>query len=93
MNGEVDVVDEVVEGLDGEIEAVRAAVRRARGLMEEELEVGEFWKVSQVVFRGAGMVATLLKAKRILAGKEGDDFMDVLGPVIDELFAENGWEV
>jgi hypothetical protein len=39
------------------------------------------------------MVATLLKAKRILAGKEGDDFMDVLGPVIDELFAENGWEV
>jgi hypothetical protein len=91
--GMVDGVDEVPAlDLEEEIALVRGAMREARLMMEEEeLDALALYRVSRVVIQGAGVVATLLRTKRILARKEGDEMLGIMGIVLDELFDENGW--
>jgi hypothetical protein len=86
---------DVVTG-PGELEEEMAAVRgamRAAGLMMAggELDALALYRVSKVIIQGAGMVATLLKMRRFLAGDGEAEMWGVLGVAVEELFDENGW--
>jgi len=73
--------------LDGEIAVLRVAMRR---VLEADIDPA---KTLQLLSRGVGQLATLMRAKRALSGEAADGLADAFAKALDELSTELGIEL
>ncbi len=81
----------IVDGLDDEIAAVRAATRRTLVKLEEELSPAEFVKMIATVNKGANTIANLLRTRRAISGQAMDGLSNAIAQAIQELQNERQW--
>jgi hypothetical protein len=70
--------------LDEEIGMLRVCMRR---VLEADIDPA---KILQLLSRGVGQLATLMRAKRALSGKAADGLADAFAKALDELSTELG---
>jgi hypothetical protein len=70
--------------LDEEIGLLRVCMRR---VLEADLDPG---KTLQLLVRGLGQLASLVRAQRALSGEAADGLADAIGRALDELSTELG---
>jgi CO/xanthine dehydrogenase FAD-binding subunit len=73
--------------LDEEIAMLRVAMRR---VLEAPIDAA---KALQLLSRGAGQLATLMRAKRALSGEAADGLAGAFARALDELSTELGIEL
>ena len=87
------VSQEIDNGLEDELTAVRVALRRVLMKMGEELEAAEFVRMAGLIFRGANTVAQLLRTRRAISGEAMDGLLGAMAQVLQELETERDWKL
>jgi hypothetical protein len=80
------------DNLDDEVTAVRVATRRTLEKMKAELSTAEFAKMTRLIFSGASVVASLLRARRAISGQSAEGILNGMVQIIQELANERVWD-
>jgi len=80
----------VSDNLNGEVAAVRMAVRRVVLKLQQELEPADVARLTGLVFRGADTIARLLKTRHSLSEPEANEIVAAFGEALDNLADEWG---